>query len=217
MRFQLRLVVYACAAAAMGATEASAQCPDSLLWATPQSEALIAADGHIVVRGMGSFGRQVATLAGRSPSLEGDGDHVPLVVLSVHTTGDALQSEIVEAVLVPIRPLRAGKWYRLALDHRDPSWGSAWKRMAWFVSPGIVLPAEKVTSRIDGPVDCTGPLSETMAAFETEYIRLPPRQGATYSMGHRVLAVVLFHVGVAVAAAAWVHARGRRGPKENER
>src|SRR5262245_21783871 len=103
MRVKDLVVCFACATCLMAAGEARAQCPDSLLWQWPRAESLLPTDGHVVVKGFGSLGRQVAALGRRRPELLAEGgDRVPLVVLSViETPRDGVGVPVVEATLIP--------------------------------------------------------------------------------------------------------------------
>jgi hypothetical protein len=194
--------------------EARAQCPDSLIWQWPRAESLLPTDGHIVVKGFGALGRQVANLARRRPVLLGDnGDRVPVVVLSVMEVGqrDELGVPITEATLVPTRRLTPETRYRLWFEAPDPARGSAWDLLVWTTAPGpLAFLPEQVTKRPDLPPECGGVLGEVIGAADVEYLKLPVGGEALWSRSYRLLAVILFHCGAAVLAAAWMHARGRR-------
>lgn len=206
-----------CALLCLGTGEAWAQCPDSLLWQWPRAESLLPTDGHIVVKGFGSLGRQVGALARRRPVLLAEGgDRVPLVVLSVVEVGqlDELGVPVTEATLVPMRRLEPQTRYRLWFETPDPSRSSAWKLLVWTTAPGpLAFLPEQVSKRPDLPPECGGVLGEAIRPAAVEYLSSPARGGARWSSGYRLLAVILFHCGAAVLAAAWMHSRGRR-PRE---
>lgn len=204
----------AAAVLAVAPGEARAQCPDSLIWQWPRAESLLPTDGHIVVKGFGALGQQVANLARRRPALLGEnGDRVPLVVLSVVEVGqrDELGVPITEATLVPTRRLLPDMRYRLGFDRPDPGRGGAWDLLVWTTAAGpLAFLPEQVSKRPDLPPECGGVLGEVIGAADVEYLKLPARGGSRWSRGYQLFAVIMFHCGVAVLAAAWMHARGRR-------
>jgi hypothetical protein len=215
MRVKHLVMCIAGAACLLAAGEARAQCPDSLLWQWPRAESLLPTDGHIVVKGFGALGRQVAALARRRPELLAEGgDRVPLVVLSVsETPRDGLGVPVMEATLVPTRRLLPETRYRLQFGTPDPTRGSAWALLVWTTAPGpLAFLPEQVTQRPDLPPQCGGGglRGEALMAADFESLKRPLGDPSPWSHGYTLLAVIVFHCGVAVLAAAWMHARGRR-------